>query len=465
MAQKRPRGPDREYGQFMRVRVPDPEIDWGEVMKDAIVLYPEGAYNQMQQILENQAEYNEYARNKPWESNPVNSRWRGKGLLEYAVDYDREDLFKLILSYIYIDPKTILQYTADLKKAKYLKLLLANKDEKFLIPDSGLQPGPKIDVNFFYEDDTYGFFPITALCCAAKTDDSTCLQLLLKEPNIDLNLADGYYTPLYAAMYQAEKHKAAMHKAKTHDEAMEKAEMHKRVEENVNILVNDDRLYKQTPLSRGKTSLLVAAQVKSQNHPNPEFNKGFIVCQKIISRLLYNSKHTKAQLALNIIDMDGNSILSGACNISDLKLFKYFLYANGWGTHEKDTNPEKLQPELDRKISPNNAENWEKLNGFPFLNFLKMNDALGSSFYVSDFLMQNSFPDIRIYDGNVPIIVRRFIFENIMEYYARDTNRDMFLNILASQKINEFVESDNLDDIQKCMVELLTKIREFYNIK
>jgi hypothetical protein len=511
MTQKRHRGPDKQYDYLMKDLIVT-GLGLG-IFKPKLNPTSKDAITEMQKILTNQAKENPNARNKPWESNPVNTRWNGKGLLEYAVDYDREDLFKLILSYIYIDPKTILQYTADLKKAKYLKLLLANKDEKFLIPDSGLQPGPKIDVNFFHERDTYksnDFSGVTALCCAAKTDDSTCLQLLLKDPNIDLNLARGYYTPLYAAMYQAEKHKKAMHKAmyqaemhkeemhkaetdakkaeameqaemhkeameqaemhkeameQAEKEAMEQAEMHKRVEENVNILINDDRLYKQTPLNGWRTSLLVAAQIKDRppHALDPDYYRDtFIVCQRIISRLLYNSKHTKAQLELNIIDMDGNSILSGACNISDLKLFKFFLYSNGWGTKVNDEFPEEINFVRRIEFDPNIAENWEKSNGFPFLNFLNMNDVLQNKLFVSDFIMLHGL--IKLHDGTVPITARKFIIENIMEYYVRD-NREMFLNILASPKIKQFVESDNLDVKQKFMVELLKKIRDFYKIE
>ena len=414
------------------------DIDYGLKLKELIIDYPSDAYKQMLLILTKKIKST--TRWKVWEAgNPVNTG----GLLEYAVDYDREDLFKLILSYEYIKPFTILQYTAATKNAKYLELLLANKEEKFLIPGLGLQPEPKIDVNFFHEHITYNFYGETALCCAAKTDDSTCLQLLLKEPNIDLNLARGYYTPLFAAMRDGR-------------------------EENVNILINDDRLYKQTPLSRGRTSLLVAAQVKfiPLDPDFPHIGNGFIACQKIISRLLYNSKHTKAQLALNIIDMDGNSILSGACKISDLKLFKYFLYANGWGTKIEDIDPEKLNLELDSKISPNNAVNWTKSSEL-FQNFLKMNDALRSSLVVSDISFQDRPQiDTSLFAlGKIPHSNIKLIFDTINAFYVRDTNQDLFLNILKSAKIKEFVDSGDLDDIQKCMVELLKKIRTYYGIE
>lgn len=408
------------------------DIDYGLMLKELIIDYPQDAYKQMLLILTKKIKST--TRWNVWENNPVNTR----GLLKYAVDLDREDLFKLILSYKYLKPFTILQYTAATKNAKYLELLLANKDEKFLIPGFGLQPEPKINVNFFHEHITYNFNGMTALCCAARTDDSTCLQLLLKEPNIDLNLAHASYTPLFAAMRDGR-------------------------EENVNILINDDRLYKQTPLSRGRTSLLVAAQVKFDPE-YPDF-KGYIVSQKIISRLLYNSKHTKAQLALNVMDMDGNSILSGACNISDLKLFKYFLYANGWGTYIEDTDPEKLNLELDSKISPNNAVNWTKSSKL-FQNFLKMNDALRSSLVVSDISFQDRPQiDTSLFAlGKIPHSNIKLIFDTINAFYVRDTNQTLFLNILKSAKIKEFVDSGDLDDIQKCMVDLLNNIRTYYGI-
>ena len=320
----------------------------------------------------------------------------------------------------------------------YLKLLLANNDEKFLIPGRVLQREPKIDVNFLNVDIDSNFYNHTALCCAARTDDSTCLHLLLKEPNIDINLGKNHLTPLFFAMLENR-------------------------EENVNILINDDRLYKQTPLSRNRTSLLVAAQVKFR--PDWPDNPGYVFSQKIISLLLYNSKHTKAQLALNIIDMDENSILSGACNISDLKLFKYFLYANGWGTKIEDTHPEKLDPELDSKISPNNAENWTESSEL-FHNFLKMNDALRSSRVAFELSSQDMPRDASQYfNGRIPHSSIQFIFDTINAFYVRDTNPDLFLNILASPKITQFVESGGKDDIQECMVELLKKIREYYGIK
>lgn len=417
------------------------DIDYGEMMKELIELHPPNAFKEMQRILKLKLKGN--TRCEAWDDNPVNTRWHGgKGLLELAVDNNREDLFNLILSYIYIYPFTILQYTAATKNAKYLELLLANKDKKYLIPGRGQQPGPKIDVNFFYDPNTYNynsydFCRITALCCAAKTDDSTCLQLLLKEPNIDLNLANGSNTPLYAAMRYGR-------------------------EENVNILINDDRLYKQTPLSRNRTSLLVAAQVKFI--PEDPHLPGYIVCQKIISRLLYNSKHTKAQLALNIIDMDGNSILSGACNISDLKLFKYFLYANGWGTKIDDTHPEKLDTELDSEFSPNNAENWTESSEL-FRNFLNMNDALRSSIVASELLFESRPRDKSQFAvGIIPHSNIKLIVDTINAFYVRDTDRTKFINILASTKITQFVKSGGKDNIQKCMVELLVKIREDYGI-
>ena len=433
------------------------DIDYELKLKDLIIAYPSDAYKQMLLILTKKIKST--TRWNVWENNnPVNSG----GLLEYAIDYDREDLFKLILSYKYIKPFTILQYAAATKNAKYLELLLANKEEKFLIPDSDLQPEPKIDVNFFHEHGfAYRFSGVTALCCAAKTDDSTCLQLLLKEPNIDLNLtaANSHYTPLFAAMYR-----------KMLYEKMEKMEQMEKMEKNVNILINDDRLYERTPLNGGRTSLLVAAQIKSRPpHPlDPDINDTFIVCQNIISRLLYKSKHTKAQLALNIIDMDGNSVLSGACKISDLKLFKYFLYANGWGTKIDDTHPEKLDNELDWKISPNspnNAENWTASSEL-FRNFLNMNDALRSSRVAFELSSQDMPRDAsQFFNGRIPHSSIQFIFDTINAFYVRDTNRDLFLNILASPKITQFVESGGKDDIQECMVELLKKIREYYGIK
>ena len=89
MAQKRPRGPDKQYDDLMKNlivtglglgifdRIPKPN----PTAEDAI--------REMKRILTLKAKENENARWKPWECNPVNTRWDGKGLLEYAVDYDR----------------------------------------------------------------------------------------------------------------------------------------------------------------------------------------------------------------------------------------------------------------------------------------------------------------------------------------------------------------------------------------
>ena len=95
-----------------------------------------------------------------------------------------------------------------------------------------------------------------------------------------------------------------------------------------------------------------------------------------------------------------------------------------------------------------------------------MNDALRSSIAASERLFESRPRDKSQFAvGIIPHSNIKLIFDTINAFYVRDTDRTKFIDILASQKITQFVKSDNLDDIQKCMVELLKKIRGYYGIK
>lgn len=246
-------------------------------------------------------------------------------------------------------------------------------------------------------------------------------------------------------------------------------------EECINLLINDDRLHEDKFGS--EPTLLIAAEHLQTFFPlcfevgMP--NKDQWVYQQAINRLLYESKNTMAQLKLNYYDkFDERSILNAACENGNLKLFKYFLYANGWGTKVHDESPGEISIEeyfLSKESDPNNADNWEKSNEL-FWNFFHMNDALRSSLVASDLLFESRPRDTSQFAlGKIPHSNIIMIFHTIMQFYVRDTDQKNFINILASPKIGEFIDSTtdlNLNSTLKkqkfFMVTLLEKIRTYY---
>ena len=349
-------------------------------------------------------------------------------LLTYAADKDKEGPFKLILDWTYSignDVQDSFVYLARTKNLKYLKLMLANR---------------KFNVN---KGDRIGE---TALCVAAE--DPACLKVLLAEKDIDLNQYGKNISdlPLFNAIKS-------------------------RSEECINLLINDDRLYEDKFGS--EPTLLIAAEQLKTFFPlcfeETMHNKDQWVYQQAINRLLYESKNTMAQLKLNYYDkFDERSILHAACQNRNLKLFKYFLYANGWGTKVQDESPGDISFNFfaGEEFDPNNANNWEKSNEL-FWNFFHMNDALRSSLVASNLLSQNSIAP----NSKFPIIATNniiMIFGTIMQFYVRDTKQD-FLKILDSPSIRRFIDSTidlTLMPLPKkeitFMVELLEKIRTYY---
>jgi len=350
-------------------------------------------------------------------------------LLTYAADKDKEDAFKIILDWDYNignEVRNSFVYLARTKNLKYLKLMLANR---------------KFNVN---ERDKIGE---TALCVAAE--DPACLKVLLAEKDIDLNQYGQNISdlPLFNAIESGS-------------------------EECINLLINDDRLY-EDKFGSEPTLLIAAEQLKTFFPLCFEVgmpNKDQWVYQQAINRLLYESKNTMAQLKLDYYDtFDGRSILNAACENGNLKLFKYFLYANGWGTKVHDESPGEIGLKeyfLSEKSDPNNADNWEKSNEL-FWNFFHMNDALRSSFVASDLLSQNSVAP----NSKFPIIATNniiMIINTIMQFYVRDTKQD-FLKILDSPSIRRFINStidlNLIPPLKKqkfFMVKLLEKIRTYY---
>ena len=351
-------------------------------------------------------------------------------LLTYAADKDKEGPFKLILDWTYSienDVRDSFVYLARTKNLKYLKLMLANRN---------------FNVN---EGDRIGE---TALCVAAE--DPACLKVLLAEKDIDLNQYGKNICdlPLFNAIKS-------------------------RSEECINLLINDDRLYEDKFGS--KPTLLIAAEELKTFFPlffevvMP--NEDQWVYQKAINRLLYESKNTMAQLKLNYYGYDERSILHAACENGNLKLFKYFLYANGWGTKVKDEYPGGISLEtycLSKESDPNNADNWDKSNEL-FFNFFNMNDALRSSIVASELLFESRPRDKSQFAfGKIPHSNIKLIFDTINAFYVRDTKQD-FLKILDSPSIRRFIDStieENLNPILKkqkfFMVTLLDKIRTYY---
>lgn len=352
-------------------------------------------------------------------------------LLEYAATEDKEKTFKLMLNWVYSNKfrvDNIFVNIASTKNLKYLKLMLENRN-----------------FNVNHRNGDWG----TALCVAAN--DPACLKVLLAEKDIDLNQygRNLHDLPLFVAI-----------KSKS--------------EECINLLINDDRLHEDKFGS--EPTLLIAAQ-NLDTYPL-WWEKGLPkkddqwVYEQAINRLLYESKNTLAQFRLNYL-FEGRSILHAACQNGNLKLFKYFLYANGWGTKVYDEFPGYISLDFGKgkKPDPNNADNWEKSNEL-FLNFLDMNDALRSSLVGSDLLSQNritipsKFPSEKISANNM-----KMIFDIIMQFYVRDTDPDNFIRILASTKIDEFVVSTEEKKLMPLlkkekifMVELLKKIRTYYGI-
>jgi hypothetical protein len=355
-------------------------------------------------------------------------------LLTYAADKDKEGPFKLVLDWTYSignDVRDSFVYLARTKNLKYLKLMLANR---------------KFNVN---EGDRIGE---TALCVAAE--DPACLKVLLAEKDIDLNQygKNIFDLPLFNAI-------------------------RKNSEECINLLINDDRLHEDKFGS--EPTLLIAAEHLKTFFPlcfevgMLDTEKNQWVYQQAINRLLYESNNTMAQLKLNYYGFDGGSILNAACENGNLKLFKYFLYANGWGTKVYDESPGEIIVNFfeSKESDPNNADNWEKSNEL-FLNFLDMNDALRSYLVSVDFLSQNRIAkDSQFACEKIAFTTIKMISNTIMQFYVRDTDRKNFINILASLKIGEFVDSTNEKNLmpplkkQKFfMVTLLKKIRTYYGI-
>jgi len=323
-------------------------------------------------------------------------------LLEYAADNDKEKTFKLMLDYYYsikFRVDNIFVNIARKKNLKYLKLMLANR---------------KFDVNYSVFNFPESTHRDTAISVAA--DDPECLKVLLAEKDIELhpqfNVEDKH--PLFVAIRSNS-------------------------EECINLLINDDRLHESN--SKRLTPLLISAR-NLNTFPDEELSETHPqwVYEQTINRLLYQSNHTKAQRNLNMM-LGIDSILYRAFENCNLKLFKYILYANGWGTEEKDLTPGIFNPEFS---GPNDSDNWKKSPDF-FPNFFIMNNGLREEIKITG--MCSAFNSQQINVGCLSLTTKIMLYHMINVTHIREIGPHTLIEILnPSSLITECVHNWNDTD-------------------